>query len=621
MRSPLEARGAEAERRALEAAKKGPAEVEEVMRVWVRELEKGGRGSGFRNAFLQSRALELILETIAMEPSLRRHFAQAQAWTSFGIRGLLGQTMDCSEDVWSSIVRCAFGESELISEPLAQLTAQLVGAVKAGAAADAVAQRVALSERADALSKELERLCEQELGERSSAHARRVGKSGELLGVYRAVAQSIDESVQEESEARRALDDHFAHLDSEAQAYVQALTDPAKGLAQRNKSLQAGLQTSHDDLQAELHRIEDERSEMDKAIEDFEATKRQCREELDNLNTELKATQAEQRRHMQQCDDKHSVLNSIEAEFRAKIRVEDDAIYNFQRERSAIERTLNVVTNVEAKLDKSLNNQVEELLRRQTQFDLHFVEILRDHVAFQDQHLSELEQEAEACAESVAKHRAKIEMLNVMDMSTKSVVDAEDRKRLERLLDSADAAVQEIHDFRHEYSDLVAGTEAETLLRDIARRHQALQHTLGPCRDLVPGREAPCVLPAESVVPAYALPRGALTTTPILSPSPRMAASHSPDSASSAAASAAATPASSLRSPTPPPPRSLTRARTAPGGEGTPLQLYGVSSPSSPPGAPGAVTPPRGRSVTPPRFAPPPSAAQHPRRMEEMEDP
>eukprot|EP00927_Polykrikos_kofoidii_P000307 TRINITY_DN10115_c0_g1_i1.p1 TRINITY_DN10115_c0_g1~~TRINITY_DN10115_c0_g1_i1.p1 ORF type:complete len:691 (-),score=134.32 TRINITY_DN10115_c0_g1_i1:66-2138(-) len=625
------------------AAVTGPAELEEVIRTWVRQLESGAvdvnrqrDASNFRQALLRSRAIEITFEAISLDNTLRRHYSQPQTWKTFGIRGLMGQVYDCSEDVWSPIIRLLWSEEELLSQRHVTFLVEALSAVKADWGDEELrAERRELTMRVEYLLQELRVLDDTGVGERKDAarHTRRLEISAEVFEVYRALRENVEEASGRLQSQDRAREMELNRIDEHLQAYGNTLADPEGGVDARSQHLQQDLLESHEHVQAELQLIDREREAMDREIEALDARKQELRMQLDGVGAGLHEVQAEQRRHMKCCDEQHAALHAIEAEFRSRIRSEDDAIQEAQAQTKAVQRTLHLVGEIESVIDHSVNSQLEDLAGKQAQFDVHFIEILQEHLDLEEQHQWQLQKEVEACVQLVARHRSQIEMLNVMDMSTRSVVSPEEQRRFERVIDAADTAQRELEAFLAVYGEFIVGTQAEALARELIERHKVLQQVLLSCRDLAPTRAhngaatPPTVVPSRrsltppppkpttTVCPASAVP-SAITTSPALTP--RRAAAAAAAAAASAtsttrasstgtysvAPSQPSTRQASQQPPLPPPPHGQgaqfqpmsrvtvgTSPRLAAPGGMTPL-ARGGSTPPMPPPHHGDATPP-----------------------------
>eukprot|EP00929_Paragymnodinium_shiwhaense_P071141 TRINITY_DN36144_c0_g1_i1.p1 TRINITY_DN36144_c0_g1~~TRINITY_DN36144_c0_g1_i1.p1 ORF type:complete len:740 (-),score=209.04 TRINITY_DN36144_c0_g1_i1:2-2221(-) len=630
-------------RKAIAAASvTGPAELDAQIGAWVRLLEVGNNGdlqrqreaNGLRQALLRGHALEMIVEAIATDSQLRRHYSQAAAWKAMGLPGLLSQTLECPEAVWAPLLRLVFGDSDLLSEHHVQWLVQIVGALRADWCDDDFkGERRELNLHAENLIQELRQSLDGDDSDRS--HSNRVDLSLELFSVYRAMHDNIQEAQAQLSDSTASRDKELARIDQELVAYTTSLADPANSFDERNRQLQQELQQSHDLFQAEMQRLDEEREKMDRSIEELDAKKRELKLRLEGTASGLQAAQADQRAHMQQCDTQHAALNKIEFEFRTNLRAEDAIIKEAQQHRGVVDRTLHIIGEVEAVVEQAVRAQVEDLRNKQHHFDLHFKEILQDHVDLEEQHHWFLQKEAEACKAAVLKHKSQIEMLNVMDMSTKSVVDADDRRRLQRTIDAADAAREELAKFWATFGEMLEGTEAENLVWELDARQKALQQTIAPCRELVPAKadgSAPSL--KDRPPPAAVTTPGAVTATPTLvrsrTPPPQRATTPpiTPTAAAQAqgyqSGSASATPPLMLP-PMPkaafdPSPRSSNNLSSPPtaspmplqsdasGGQTTPRQLVaGASTPL----ARNSVTPPlpvaaQPLPVTPPRLVTPP---------------
>merc|ERR1712060_205546 len=105
--------------------------------------------------------------------------------------------------------------------------------------------------------------------------------------------------------------------------------------------------------------------------------------------------------------------------------------------------------------------------KKQSQFDLHFREILKEHLRYEQEQLNYIRKEIEHCANTLMQHKSKIEMLNVMDMSNRVVINAAERRRVHKTISSVDSARQVFDAFRCSYADFIMGTDMESMLLDL----------------------------------------------------------------------------------------------------------------------------------------------------------
>merc|ERR1719389_1280650 len=102
-----------------------------------------------------------------------------------------------------------------------------------------------------------------------------------------------------------------------------------------------------------------------------------------------------------------------------------------------------------------------------------------------------------------------------MDMSTKSVIDPEERRRLQRTIDAADSAREELAKFWAAFGDMLEGTDAASLIWELDARQKTLQQVIAPCRELVPAKaDGSSPSPKDRPPPAAVTTPGAVTATP-----------------------------------------------------------------------------------------------------------
>ena len=66
-----------------------------------------------------------------------------------------------------------------------------------------------------------------------------------------------------------------------------------------------------------------------------------------------------------------------------------------------IESTQKVVDEMEVVVERALSAQIEDLGRKLSQFDVHFLEILKEHLRYEQGQMSHLQKQAEYCAATV----------------------------------------------------------------------------------------------------------------------------------------------------------------------------------------------------------------------------
>ena len=144
-----------------------------------------------------------------------------------------------------------------------------------------------------------------------------------------------------------------------------------------------------------------------------------------------------------------------------------------------------------ARQAESLSSQalaaaVDELCAKAAQFDDHLLTVLMDHVAQEERRIQQLGCEADLCLQIVQKHKAEIQMLQVMDRSAHSVLDSLEHKRLRQTAIAADVALKACAGFVRDFGPfLEKDAEAQARLRKLESDHAQVLRKLAPCREFL----------------------------------------------------------------------------------------------------------------------------------------
>ncbi|CAK0889741.1 unnamed protein product [Prorocentrum cordatum] len=213
--------GAELEQQVRAAAT--PAEREEISHAWAARLAHRGGDPALRRALLRTGACEALLEAAALD-----HRPGAVG----GLRMLLTQVLDCPELLRSDLLQAAAGGGELLGEQHVAWLVRVLGALKADAREEARrAERHQLSQDIEHLAQELEELdAHPDLQGKSDKsfklRARQLEVSGELLDVYAALRQSIEEAKAYQGEVQERREEELVVIGEEATEYSASLQSP-----------------------------------------------------------------------------------------------------------------------------------------------------------------------------------------------------------------------------------------------------------------------------------------------------------------------------------------------------------------------------------------------------------
>ncbi|CAK0889743.1 unnamed protein product [Prorocentrum cordatum] len=325
--------GAELEQQVRAAAT--PAEREEISHAWAARLAHRGGDPALRRALLRTGACEALLEAAALD-----HRPGAVG----GLRMLLTQVLDCPELLRSDLLQAAAGGGELLGEQHVAWLVRVLGALKADAREEARrAERHQLSQDIEHLAQELEELdAHPDLQGKSDKsfklRARQLEVSGELLDVYAALRQSIEEAKAYQGEVQERREEELVVIGEEATEYSASLQSPGVSVDERHRALQAELQESHEITQTLLQEMDTQRADADASIMQLEEQKRGLKVRLDEVSHQLAQAQIEQRSHLEQRDEQRRIVDAIEAEFRAEIQHEEALVSRARHEQRTAER-------------------------------------------------------------------------------------------------------------------------------------------------------------------------------------------------------------------------------------------------------------------------------------------
>jgi len=320
------------------------------------------------------------------------------------------------------------------------------------------AERKDLALRAEGLRQEIHRLGAEPGEDRDAWYNQRTQLSTDLLNTYQAVRQNLEEAQNHRRELITARESDLRLLEEQIQAQAIGLEGSAKAAADKQRQLEAELRQSRDGFQAQLQQMDEARAEVDRELTELEERKRKLRMELDEVSRTLDEVRTKQRQHMEVCDKRRAELAEQKATFKEQIDNEDSAAKEAERNKGLAERTQELVRATDTLLQQTLGTQLEELTRKQTQFQDHFKELLRGHLTYSEEQLGHLRFRAEQLVSAPEE-----------DVAAKAAISA-----------ASQAAQQALRGFSDEHSTLLEGTEMVASLERLDAGHAAVLELAKP---------------------------------------------------------------------------------------------------------------------------------------------
>ncbi|CAJ1367357.1 unnamed protein product [Effrenium voratum] len=497
-----ESADAQLESQALAAVEAGHAAVEQLCQAWSRQLNTaatvaGSHGvarDGTWQALLRSRAVETLLEGSC------RH-AQGQPLGQFdgsALRLLMARVLpDDHAALGQELVTVLSGErGDLASEDHTQFAAAMLAGGKVDWQSEAnFAEQCELKKKCETLRQEMQKLGERhgEALDRSNQNRFGCGKparvqiSAELLGLYEALHQSLEEAECQSTSTAEARHQGFTRLLADIEAHAASL-EGSEGVGQRQRCLQEELRQAHDLLAEELSQIDEKRAAADRQIERLETQKLQIRQRLQGLDDKLHAAREAQRTCLAERDGRRAKVTEVEAQFHQRLQGVEQQGLQARKEVAAAEKVREAAVQAESLTSQSLKAGAEELAAKASQFDGHLLNVLLDHVSQEERRIQQIAAEAEECAQIVQRHKAEIEMLQVMDRPAQSVLNSLEHKRLCQTASGADAALKACAGFVRDFGPfLQQDANAQARLRKLEADHAQVLRKLAPCRAFIGG--------------------------------------------------------------------------------------------------------------------------------------
>ncbi|CAJ1367355.1 unnamed protein product [Effrenium voratum] len=375
---------------------------------------------------------------------------------------------------------------DLASEDHTQFAAAMLAGGKVDWQSEAnFAEQCELKKKCETLRQEMQKLGERH-GEALDRPAR-VQISAELLGLYEALHQSLEEAECQSTSTAEARHQGFTRLLADIEAHAASL-EGSEGVGQRQRCLQEELRQAHDLLAEELSQIDEKRAAADRQIERLETQKLQIRQRLQGLDDKLHAAREAQRTCLAERDGRRAKVTEVEAQFHQRLQGVEQQGLQARKEVAAAEKVREAAVQAESLTSQSLKAGAEELAAKASQFDGHLLNVLLDHVSQEERRIQQIAAEAEECAQIVQRHKAEIEMLQVMDRPAQSVLNSLEHKRLCQTASGADAALKACAGFVRDFGPfLQQDANAQARLRKLEADHAQVLRKLAPCRAFIGG--------------------------------------------------------------------------------------------------------------------------------------
>lgn len=609
---------AQLERRAQDAAGSpllggGVAAREELCESWFRQLQASAghaegssvsgssrtapslTSAGLRTVLLRGKVLRPVLEAVARDHGSGGAYAGLPA-----LRSLLKVLSDCPDAWHNEFVDLLLGDGHILGDAQVGWIVELAACSLADGADEAYKyEQQELTGSVERLLHELSQLeggtaDPENLTQVRRLACQRIDASASLFEACLVLRQTLEEAEAEHKSTSGTQTQILNHIAVASEEHGRTLRTSPSSMAGRQSTLQSQLREAYDSVQAQLQHFDVQRSEVEREIEALEGQKSEIARQLEDINRQLQFAQDGQRQHLRLIDEQRAAVSKNEDMFRARIKIEDEALARAAREHTIAQRTEVLVSRAQGVVQAAFVGQIAEVDRKQTQFGGLFQEILRDHLSVEIERAEQIRREAQACASIALEHKAKVEMLNIMDMSARNVIDPSMRGRLERVLQHAESARTAFADFMRDYGTIVEPSQESHLTRKLQTLHAEIESVLAPCLALL-GRAAlqpPITSSVVQLAPSAILASSPASESPILrlgvAPTAR-APPPTPASASVAAITAVSCTAPPM-TPAPPPapvPGSSGMAAGTPGGGA--LLRPGGQAPPPPPPLPGSA--------------------------------
>ncbi|CAK9055100.1 unnamed protein product [Durusdinium trenchii] len=358
-------------------------------------VSEGEHELGFKEMFLQSRALENSLEVIISEASLREHYTTlptADDTPVAYLHDLLSKTLAFPAVQWQGLIQVAMS-GVLSSEEVAWILS-IVTAMKNDWNDEMLSsERKDLAMKAEVLKQELKPLALSDTEEHSK---KRIELSTQLLQTYLAVQQNLHASGAHRDEVRQMRESDIQHVLQQVQARMVSLQSQAESSSSQRKDLEGELSQSQESLKMQLSHLDEVRAQIDKEIEELDERKRQLRIELDTVSRQLDEARMKQKEHMEKSDKHRSELYNVKASIQEKINGAESEAVSSGKEKELLDQTRKILEDSGTTLQTSVQEQQGDLKQKLVDFQEHFKALLADHLRFCEVKARQLQAQAEA---------------------------------------------------------------------------------------------------------------------------------------------------------------------------------------------------------------------------------
>eukprot|EP00929_Paragymnodinium_shiwhaense_P015421 TRINITY_DN12350_c0_g3_i1.p1 TRINITY_DN12350_c0_g3~~TRINITY_DN12350_c0_g3_i1.p1 ORF type:complete len:614 (+),score=208.16 TRINITY_DN12350_c0_g3_i1:107-1948(+) len=524
---------------------KSPPALVELHRTWAQCLagkegyksDEADRLLSFKEVLLRSKALELTIETIAADPALRLCYAEPPAGDDktspvAALYAVLSRTLSCPVGLWSEMLRTSLSDDGFLCTTHIEWVTGAICAMKADWQQEALySERRELALRAEYLRQELKQpdaaVAAKPDGDAPTAsssstaaaederHCKRVQLSSELLRTYQAVRKNLEEAQAHRQQVLSTRESDLALIAEQISSAIVGLQSSSQSSSERQKHLESELQQSHDSFQTQLQVMSQTRETIDKELEELEVKKRELRMELDEVSRKLDEARTRQREHMENCDKQRQELDSVKSNLKMNLNSQGAVAKNAEHEQAIVAKAKELVRETEAAVKSSLGSQMEELGKKQTQFNEHFQHLMTEHLVYAQEQSKALR--AKACGQDGPEGLPAAERAQVHA--------------------AAVAARDAFGTFRQDYGSLLTA-EAASTAQQVEEDHVAVLAALEPLMQSVPDSTPAAVVEDASEAPAPASaavevaqqqPAGAdLPATTPVAPTPTAASAASP---------------------------------------------------------------------------------------------
>ncbi|CAE7363310.1 HSL1 [Symbiodinium natans] len=357
---------------------------------------------GFKEMFLQSRALEHSIEVIVSEPSLREHYMDPptpddKTSAVACLYELLSKTLAFPAAQWQGLLRVAMSGGLPGEDQTAWITTAITAMKMDWSEEVLYSERKELALRAEFLKQELKQL---ETGGTDEQNRKRVDTSSHLLRTYDAVRQNLQTSQAQRDEVRHLREQDLQGLQQQIQARMAGLQSFAESCTSQQKDLEGELNQSQDGIKLQLQHMDEVRAGIDKEIDELDERKRQLRIELDTVSRQLDEARMKQKQHMENCDRQRAEFYNTKSALKEKLDAASADGAAKAKEKELLDQTRQLIEETGSALQQTVREQTEDLKQKQAEFQSHFKLLLLDHLRYSEGRAKELQAEAQKAVEA-----------------------------------------------------------------------------------------------------------------------------------------------------------------------------------------------------------------------------